>query len=179
MDLRIQKTKAAIKAAFLQLRRKNPIEKITITELSRVAQINKATFYLHYSDIFALSDEIEDGLIDEILANLGVLDRFGIDPQKYSVEIFREFMKHRVELRELFSGSRNSLFSTKIEKRIKAQIYQNAPALKNRHNDIILSFVIQGIFHTVTNSIDDDVEEVYMILDDITADIIKKLIADT
>ena len=35
MDLRIQKTRAAIKSAFLELRRKKPIEKITVTELAR------------------------------------------------------------------------------------------------------------------------------------------------
>ena len=55
MDLRIQKTKAAIKEAFFELRRKKPIEKITVTELSRLAGINKATFYLHYSDIYSLA----------------------------------------------------------------------------------------------------------------------------
>ena len=48
MDLRIQKTRAAIKSAFLELRRKKPIEKITVTELAKLAEINKATFYLHY-----------------------------------------------------------------------------------------------------------------------------------
>ena len=60
MDLRIQKTKAAIKESFLELRRNKPIEKITVTELSRLAGINKATFYLHYSDIYSLADEMED-----------------------------------------------------------------------------------------------------------------------
>lgn len=60
MDLRIQKTRAAIKSAFLELRRKKPIEKITVTELAKLAEINKATFYLHYSDIYSLADEMED-----------------------------------------------------------------------------------------------------------------------
>ena len=38
MDLRIQKTRAAIKSAFLELRRKKPIEKITVTELAKLAK---------------------------------------------------------------------------------------------------------------------------------------------
>ena len=64
MDLRIQKTRAAIKSAFLELRRKKPIEKITVTELAKLAEINKATFYLHYSDIYSLADEMEDEVIE-------------------------------------------------------------------------------------------------------------------
>lgn len=83
MDLRIQKTKAAIKKAFLELRRKKPIEKITVTELSRLAEINKATFYLHYSDIYSLAEEIEDEVIDDILSDIQGLNKFLEDPRKH------------------------------------------------------------------------------------------------
>lgn len=84
MDLRIQKTKAAIKKAFLELRRKKPIEKITVTELSRLAEINKATFYLHYSDIYSLAEEIEDEVIDDILSDIQGLNKFLEDPRKHT-----------------------------------------------------------------------------------------------
>lgn len=43
MDLRERKTKRAIKDAFLQLRAKKPLERITIKELSDLAEISKAT----------------------------------------------------------------------------------------------------------------------------------------
>ena len=76
MDLRIQKTRAAIKSAFLELRRKKPIEKITVTELAKLAEINKATFYLHYSDIYSLADEMEDEVIDDILSEIQGLNKF-------------------------------------------------------------------------------------------------------
>ena len=57
MDLRITKTRAAVKNAFLELRAEKPLEKITVKELSTAANINKATFYLHYRDIFDLSEK--------------------------------------------------------------------------------------------------------------------------
>ena len=81
MDLRIQKTRAAIKSAFLELRRKKPIEKITVTELAKLAEINKATFYLHYSDIYSLADEMEDEVIDDILSEIQGLNKFFDDPR--------------------------------------------------------------------------------------------------
>ena len=58
MDPRIQRTKNSIIDAFIQLRAKKPLEKITIRELSQLAGINKATFYLHYQDIYDLAHQL-------------------------------------------------------------------------------------------------------------------------
>ena len=52
MDLRVKKTKNSIINAFLKLRAKKSLERITVKELSDLAEINKATFYLHYKDIY-------------------------------------------------------------------------------------------------------------------------------
>lgn len=159
MDLRIQRTKAAIKNAFLELRGRKSIEKITITELSAHANINKATFYLHYSDIYELSDEIEDEMIDEMIVN--GMENFFEAPERYSLEIFGTFMDNRKKLKTIFSGSRSSFFSQKTEQRIKSKLYEKYPALHTSHNDVILSFVIQGMFHTVSNSRDEDIARLH------------------
>ena len=45
MDLRIEKTEKAIKNAFMELRSKKPLEKISVRELCALACINKSTFY--------------------------------------------------------------------------------------------------------------------------------------
>ena len=44
MDLRIKKTKRAIRTAFYELIKEKPLEKITVTEIAARAEINKATF---------------------------------------------------------------------------------------------------------------------------------------
>ena len=59
MDIRMEKTENAIKNAFMELRSKKPLEKITVKELCALACINKSTFYAHYEDIYALSDTLE------------------------------------------------------------------------------------------------------------------------
>ena len=56
MDIRMEKTEKAIKNAFIELRSKKPLEKITVKELCSLACINKSTFYSHYEDIYALSE---------------------------------------------------------------------------------------------------------------------------
>ena len=54
MDLREKKTLRAIRTAFLQLRGQRPLEKITVKELCELAEISKATFYIHYRDLYDL-----------------------------------------------------------------------------------------------------------------------------
>lgn len=155
MDLRIQKTRAAIKSAFLELRSSKSIEKITVTELSKLADINKATFYLHYSDIYSLAEDIEDGVIDDILGEIQSIETFFDDPQKHASDMFHAFIKNRLILNTIFSGSRHSNFANKIEQRIKARLYSSFPKLNTHRNDIILTFLIQGTFYTVTESVPD------------------------
>ena len=155
MDLRIQKTRAAIKSAFIELRKKKTIEKITVTELAKLAEINKATFYLHYSDIYSLADEMEDEVIDDILSEIPGLNRFMDEPRRYASEMFRAFLNNRKMLNSIFSGSRYSGFAGKVEERIKARLYAEYPKLRSRRNDIVLAFLIQGAFHTVASAAKD------------------------
>ncbi len=56
MDIRIARTDRAIEQAFMELREKNPLEKIKIKDLCAMACINKSTFYAHYEDIYALAN---------------------------------------------------------------------------------------------------------------------------
>ena len=66
MDLRVEKTEKGIKNAFIELRSRKPLEKITIKELCESAQINKSTFYSHYKDIYDLSDHLEEEVVASI-----------------------------------------------------------------------------------------------------------------
>ena len=47
MDMRAMKTRRNIHNAFLSIRSKKSLEKITVKELCDKAEISKATFYLH------------------------------------------------------------------------------------------------------------------------------------
>lgn len=180
MDLRIQRTKKAIREAFLELRRKKPVEKITVTELSKLARINKATFYLHYTDIYKLSDEIEDETIEEIIASLNNQDKFFDRPSQYAsdfaLEIFHVFFENREKLHSVFSGSRYSVFSVKIEQRIKSLLFQQFPEMDTRSNNISLTFLIQGVFHTLSDIHDDDNPEDYNIIAGFTSEIFERLV---
>ncbi|SDH52236.1 transcriptional regulator, TetR family [Planococcus glaciei] len=56
-DLRITKTKQALEEALLTLLQEKPLKSISITEICRLAKINRGTFYLHYGQIEDLFEE--------------------------------------------------------------------------------------------------------------------------
>ncbi|MDP0484625.1 TetR/AcrR family transcriptional regulator [Bacillus subtilis] len=65
-DRRSIKTKSAIKHAFLELLQEKEINKITVSELSKEADIGRGTFYLHYKDVFELYEQIEDEIFQQL-----------------------------------------------------------------------------------------------------------------
>ncbi len=58
-DARVRYTQKILKDSFLKLLEKKPVNKITVKEVCELAELNRATFYSHYSDCFDLLDSIE------------------------------------------------------------------------------------------------------------------------
>lgn len=63
-------TLRVIREAFLALLEKYPIERISVGELCKLADINRSTFYRHYADVYALLDEICEECFQELFGNL-------------------------------------------------------------------------------------------------------------
>ena len=128
MDLRIEKTEKAIKNAFIELRAKKPLEKISVKELCAEACINKSTFYSHYADIYALSEAIER---ETVLSLIRILFS-GKEQNHLANQLDRELKK--VIFRK------NPEYEKDVEK------------------NIILSYCIQGAYHAYQNNPEADTE---------------------
>lgn len=59
MDRRVIRTRKLIRLAFTELLKEKPLSSITITELTKRADIDRRTFYLHFSCIEDIIDDIE------------------------------------------------------------------------------------------------------------------------
>lgn len=64
LDRRQRKTRTAIQNALLSLLREKPIESITISELTELADVNRKTFYNHYANLQQVRSELEQQYID-------------------------------------------------------------------------------------------------------------------
>ena len=75
-DKRIIKTKKAIYQALKELYLENDFEDISITQLTEKANIGRKTFYLHYSSIDDIVDEIVKKLYDNLKKKYNELYNF-------------------------------------------------------------------------------------------------------
>ena len=68
-DPRTVQTKALIKQTLLDMLKKTAFDKITVSELCKIAGINRGTFYLHYCDLWAVLEELEEEALREEPSN--------------------------------------------------------------------------------------------------------------
>lgn len=59
-------TKQAIKNAFIQQVEEVGFERVTVKNLALVAEINRGTFYLHYSDKYDVMEDLQQELLKEL-----------------------------------------------------------------------------------------------------------------
>ncbi len=151
MDLRVKRTIKSIKEAFFELRKKKPLDKISVKELSELAMINKATFYLHYRDIYELSDTLENEIINRIINETRTLRFINLksDFPSFAETVSKAIIANSNEIQILFSGFENNHFINHLEDSIKKYIFSSYPTVRNNtENNLLFTFIIQGAFHT-------------------------------
>ena len=115
IDRRVRYTKMVLRESLSKLLKENPIEKITVKQICEDADINRGTFYSHYSDQFDLYDHIVEELIEggfECLGNFMVQTDEELNQRLISVF---EYIKDNGELIK-------TLISKGVEYRVEKQI---------------------------------------------------------
>ncbi|WNF23749.1 TetR-like C-terminal domain-containing protein [Mesobacillus jeotgali] len=70
MDRRKKYTRMVLKESLMNLLKNKPISNITIKEICELADINRSTFYSHYSSQYDLLNAIEEEFIEDMVATL-------------------------------------------------------------------------------------------------------------
>ena len=99
IDRRVIYTKRAIRDSFIELQQQKPIEKISVTEICKSADINRGTFYSHYSDPYDLRKSLEQEFVDAIESRIREM---GVERLEYA-QVFQLFRENK-ELCKIFAG---------------------------------------------------------------------------
>lgn len=100
VDRRVKYTKMVIKDSFVRILKQKPISKITVKEICDEADINRATFYAHYSDPNDLLLQTGNEIIGDI--NKYLCDYDFNDIKLISVDVIEKILIYIEQNAELF-----------------------------------------------------------------------------
>lgn len=116
VDRRVRKTKSQLRAGLARLMQEKGIGEITVKELVNEVDINRSTFYLHYSDIPALLREIEDDMMEEMERAVREHPIKEDSTSRFIEDIFRVLNENREISRALIGPHGDLGFVRRIEK---------------------------------------------------------------
>ena len=144
---RTRLSKILLKNAMMDLLgEKGSVEKISVRELCERAELNRSTFYAHYSEPKALLEEIEDDLLSAAgthLMNIGHAD--DINAGTYILLFLRYIRDNDKQFRTLLVDSVDMSFKNKFMQAAVGQIAQNFDfELKTEEEQYIYSYILNG-----------------------------------
>ncbi len=113
-DRRTRKTRMAIRDALATLLTDKELPKVTVKDITELADINRVTFYRHYLDIYDLYDRTEQ----EILIEIGelVLHLEELPADRFFAELIDYIDKNRTIFRMIFSPNAKVTLKAKFDK---------------------------------------------------------------
>ena len=122
MDRRVRKTRAQLRAGLARLMQQKNIKEITVKELVDEIDINRSTFYLHYTDIYQMLQSIEGELMEDILE---AIKEHPLDPgmkeegYSFAIQLFRILAANKDICAALMGPNGDMAFVEKIDKLVE------------------------------------------------------------
>ena len=140
------KTRNLIKKTFAELiHEKKQLEKVTVTELVKRANLTRSTFYTHYSNIDEVAEDYQMQTI-ELLCNDELKLSSKSDVEHYFENIIKCLKDNEKTYKLLLSTNESLLFLEKLKNIASKKIYD---ALKNTttnpYLELNISFLMNGI----------------------------------
>lgn len=148
-----EQTRAHLMQAFWELYLEKPIDKITIREIADRAGYNRATFYLHYRDVYDLFEQFEEGILGQIrqLVNDRLLSQETLDFSNHMgfivqlAERFNDFMPRLLNNDPSFATRLKSIITPLLDRFIITD-----DALSADEQDILREFYATGLLSAIS-----------------------------
>ena len=129
-DRRTKYTRSVIREALMGLLQIKPYTKISVTELCRLADINRGTFYIHYFDV----DDVLDDILTESFSDVSGTINHVLCPHKETCTY--PFCQKVQENKELWPLFMDGTVSEKIVKRLADKSKEGFVSYLMQHSDL-------------------------------------------
>lgn len=128
LDRRTRRTREALLHALLSLLREKPLSSISVTELTNMADVNRATFYTHYQDIFNMFDHLKQDICQTCMqmVELHTDEITGGEYGGILSEIYRFFDQNEDLFGVVFSDGADTSFSDSLLEVVREVCMRNA-----------------------------------------------------
>lgn len=165
-DRRVRKTEAQLKLGLVRLLQRKSIREITVKELVEEVDINRSTFYLHYTDIFQMLEIFEDELAVEFTRCLDtIMAEHKSNEEKakaFLYSIFDLFDTNRELCKALLGPNGDSAFCAKIEKMVGDTVQRHINCIFPENfedGEKVHQFAMSGCFGLIKKWIETPKEE--------------------
>jgi AcrR family transcriptional regulator len=184
LDRRVRKTRAQLKAGLIRLMQKKSIKEITVQELVDEVDINRSTFYLHYTDIQDMLSHLEEEFFESFHAILEEYDAFAV--QAKSVDELRKasFLKNMYRnLKEngelckvLFSANGDIQFINDVIETIGREFEERSRYVtdvhQNSRSEFVYEYCLYGCLGLIKRWMEDDFRESADTMADMTEELL-------
>ena len=156
MDRRVRRTKTLLLQGLIQLMDEKDVKDISVKELSDLADINRGTFYLHYSDVYDMLGQIEESLFQEFN---DILERDlainGIGPvisKPVLLDLFIFLDRNRALARALMGPHGDLAFLNRLKELVKEKLRMMMDNAERsiEHFEYFYSFMVSGCIGAVS-----------------------------
>lgn len=148
LDRRKKYTRMVLKDSLLTLLKEKQISAITVKELCELADINRSTFYAHYSDQFDLLNQIEN----ELIADMNMyLSAYNFTMEKEVLQMTEKLLEYisskQDECQALLNENGDSSFQKKVAVVAHRFIMKNWLLMSHTDKSIseyLSSFIVNG-----------------------------------
>ena len=150
-DRRVRKTKKQLRSALTTLLLEKDISRVTVRDVADLADVNRGTFYAHYSDVYDLLRQLEDDLLahlDEVGSRHDARSSDG-KSFPYLTDLFALTGEYSDIFYTLYCRSGDSEFQEKIFNKLKYQYLYEFLSIWGRGEsqklDYCASFIVAGM----------------------------------
>ena len=119
-DRRARRTAMQIKEIMFSLMKTKAIHEIKVSEICKLCQINRATFYDHYRDVFDLVQDMEQDMLLELQGLMDAVSPEEMEAAEVSRLFFAFLEDHREALYLLITSERSQEFCTRLDSYLMA-----------------------------------------------------------
>ena len=147
MDRRVKYTKKVIKETFLNLLETKDISQITVKEICEIADVNRATFYRYYLDIYDLLEKIEEDLIEDLKNSSPLEDLSSHSVYTFSKGILAILYENKKLVTILFNTNRSLYFLNDILEICYSKLYSQWTSIHPEEDEEEIEYAAIYVFN--------------------------------